>query len=99
MPLSGSEPERPVSYVARIDLANPLPAPFEQNVWWATCDMLATVSSDRLDLFRTARDQTGKRKYLQPKLPEHAFRAIQRAILAALGIQDLTFAREDSSSR
>ncbi|PIP00629.1 type II toxin-antitoxin system PemK/MazF family toxin [Pleomorphomonas carboxyditropha] len=86
VPLSGSEPERPVSYVARIDLASPLPAPFEHNVWWAKCDMLATVSFDRLDLFRTARDQTGKRKYLQPKLPEPAFRAIQEAILAALGI-------------
>ncbi len=86
VPLSGSEPERLVSYVARIDLPNPLPEPFGQNVWWAKCDMLATVSFDRLDLFRTARDQTGKRKYLHPELPEDDFRAIQEAILAALGI-------------
>lgn len=97
VPLSGSEPARPVSYVARIDLPVALPAPFEQSVWWAKCDMLATVSFDRLDLFRTARDQTGKRKYLQPKISDDALVSIREAILAALGMQGLTFERKDSS--
>lgn len=97
VPLSGSEPAKPVPYVARIDLPAPLPPPFEQSVWWAKCDMLATVGFGRLDLFRTARDQTGKRKYIQPKLSEVAFRAVQEAILAALGMQDLTFEWKDSS--
>ena len=86
VPLSGTEPGRPVDYVARLDLQNPLPAPFAETVWWAKCDMIATVGFERLDLFRTARDQTGRRKYLHPMLPPDDMAKIRAAILAALGI-------------
>jgi uncharacterized protein YifN (PemK superfamily) len=67
----------------------PLPVPFDYAVVWAKCDMIATVSFDRLDLFRTGRDQTGKRRYLQPRLPEDKLRRVRRGILFALGIKGL----------
>lgn len=64
-----------------------LPEPFDYEVVWAKCDMMATVSFERLDLFRTGRDHTGKRRYLQPKLPEADFGRVRQGILFALGIK------------
>jgi len=51
--------------------------------------MIATVGFDRLDLFRTKRDQTGKRKYLQPKVSKAILDEIYTAILHGLGLGDL----------
>ena len=68
IPLSQSGPKRDIQYQCKIALTTPLPDPFPYSIFWAKADMLATVSFQRLDLFRTARDQTGKRKYIHPKL-------------------------------
>ena len=46
----------------RLEFDPPLPHPFLYPVAWAKCDMLATVGFDRLDIFRTERDQYGRRK-------------------------------------
>jgi uncharacterized protein YifN (PemK superfamily) len=86
VPLSGSEPETPVEYVVRLDLSAPLPDPFPQSVWWAKCDMIATVGFKRLDLFRTGRDQYGKRKYLQPRLSAEDLERVRGGILNGLGL-------------
>jgi mRNA interferase MazF len=86
VPLSGSEPVRPVDYVVRLELAAPLPHPFPQSVWWAKCDMIATVGFQRLDLFRTERDQSGKRKYIHPKLSPEDLERVQGGILHGLGL-------------
>ncbi len=91
VPLSGSEPARQVDYVVRVELAEDLPTPFAARVWWAKCDMLATVSFERLDFFRTSRDQQGKRKYLHPALPKPEMQRIFGGIMAALGLKPLTF--------
>ena len=48
--------------------------------------MVATVAFDRLDLFRTDRDQTGKRKYLMPRISEEDFEKIRACLRVALGI-------------
>jgi mRNA interferase MazF len=90
VPLSGSEPYREQPYVVRLDLTQPLPHPFEQRVWWAKCDMVATVSFDRLDLFRTDRDLSGKRRYIQPKLGAPDFVRLQCGLLAGLGLAALS---------
>lgn len=86
VPLSGTAPGHAVDYVVRIELDQPLPEPFPEPVWWAKCDMIATVSFDRLDMFRTDRDQEGKRQYLQPKLDEEQFAAVKNGVLAGLGL-------------
>lgn len=48
--------------------------------------MLATVGYERLDLFRTERDQTGKRKYLTPRISPQEFDKILACIRVALGL-------------
>ncbi len=53
---------------------------------WAKADMVATVSFQRLDMFRTDRDQFGKRKYLSPRLSEDDFAKIKDCIRAVLGL-------------
>jgi mRNA interferase MazF len=87
VPLSGSPPLHDVPYQCRIELLEPLPLPFAERVWWAKADMLATVGFERLDLFRTARDrETGRRRYLHPKVSAEDFKRIQDCVLHALGI-------------
>jgi mRNA interferase MazF len=86
VPLSGTPPARHVDYVVEFKFDPPLPYPFVYEIAWAKCDMLATVAFKRLDLFRSERDQTGKRKYIAPKLPAEDFEKVQRAVLCALGL-------------
>jgi mRNA interferase MazF len=86
VPLSGSEPDRELPYVVRLEFHRSLPKPFEQNIWWAKCDMLATVGFARLDQFRTERDHTGRRQYLQPKVSKSDLTRLQQGVLHALGL-------------
>jgi uncharacterized protein YifN (PemK superfamily) len=86
VPLSGTEPKRDVPYVVRLEFPRPLPDPFGYPVMWAKCDMLATVGFERLDLFRTERDQFGRRKYLKLKLSIDDLGRIQTGLLHALGL-------------
>lgn len=81
---------QPVHYQCKIKLDRPLPHPFPFDTFWVKADMLATVALDRLDLFRTERDQMGKRKYLQPKVGIENVTRIRKAILHALAMDDLT---------
>jgi len=91
VPLSGSvDDARPLDYVVRFDLDQPLPHPFPQQVWWAKCDLIATVGFRRLDMFRTERDQTGKRRYLQPRLPPADLGRVRAGVLFGLGLGSLT---------
>ena len=90
VPLSGTNPPRDVRYQRRIELAEELPQPFPAKVWWAKCDMLATVGFQRLDLFRTERQANGLRKYLHPKVSADQITDVQQGILFALGLGTLT---------
>jgi uncharacterized protein YifN (PemK superfamily) len=89
VPLSSSPATRDVDYVIRLEISPPLPEPFGYAVVWAKCDMIATISFERLDLFWTARDQLGKRRYVQPKLPETDLARVRRGVLFALGIKNV----------
>lgn len=55
VPLSTTDPEPPEAYHCRIALAEPLPLPFDSPVMWAKCDLLSSVSLDRLDRFKLPR--------------------------------------------
>jgi mRNA interferase MazF len=94
VPLSGDANEYPSAWDIQIDFDPPLPYPFLNPVAWAKCDMLATVGFDRLDLFRTDRDQYGKRKYLHPKVSEVDLARIRTGVLFALGLGNLTLTKE-----
>ncbi len=86
VPLSTSPPAHAVPYIVKLELTAPLPEPYEAPVMWAKCDMIATVGFARLDLFRTERDHTGKRKYLHPKLPDADLHRVRAGILHSLGL-------------
>jgi mRNA interferase MazF len=87
VPLSGSPPAHEVAYQCRIELAEELPPPFAQRVWWAKADMLATVGYGRLDLFRTGRDQeSGRRRYVHPRVSEGDLKRVLECVINALGL-------------
>ncbi len=90
VPMSGSEPEHSVPYVVRIELASPLPKPFDETVWWVKCDMVATVGFARLDYFRDGRSADGKRKYQTGlRVSEEHFAAVRAGVLCGLGMAHL----------
>ncbi len=85
VPISGDQPSHDVDYVVRLEFDPPLPDPFSYKVVWAKCDMLATVGFERLDLFRTERDQEGKRRFFSRKLSDSDFQRVKQGVLCALG--------------
>lgn len=85
IPLSQDEPARELDYVTLIEFREPLPHPFPYKAFWAKCDMIATVSFDRLDLFHTVRDH-GKRKYLHPKVTAEDVARVRACVLKAIGL-------------
>jgi uncharacterized protein YifN (PemK superfamily) len=85
VPLSTTRPESIEAhhYCLR---QNPLPNLGITEVW-AKCDMIAVVSTSRLDLVRTGRRQPdGKREYLQIRIGQEQFDEIRRAVAHALGL-------------
>lgn len=58
---------------------------------WAKCDMIATVSLDRLDRVKLGKDTTtGKRLYVSHTVTKDDLNAIQKAVLHAIGLSRLT---------
>lgn len=87
VPLSGTPSDPANLYHCKIELTAPLPAPFDETAWWVKADMIATVALHRLDLFRTERDQYGRRKYLTNlRVSEEQFTRILNAVRYALGL-------------
>lgn len=84
VPLSTTAPARTADYHCKITFEKALPR-FASLECWVKADMLATVSFERLDLLRTDRDHTGKRKYLTPRISEEDFEKVKTCIQAALG--------------
>ena len=80
VPLSTTPPKFDVPYVVKIALDRPLSRAFSSLEMWAKVDMLATVGFNRLDLFRSDRDQTGKRRYYCPKISNEDLLAIKVGI-------------------
>ena len=85
VPLSTTPPDRPAEHHCKVVIPYPLQN-FEAKQCWVKADMIATVGFERLDLFRTDRDQLGKRKYLTPRISDEDFEAVKACIRAALGI-------------
>jgi mRNA interferase MazF len=94
VPISSVRSTHDLQYVVKLEFQPPLPEPFSERVGWAKCDMLATVSFNRLDLFRTERDQYGKRKYFQAKISAEDLTRVRNGVLFALGMGHLTLPRE-----
>ena len=86
VPISGTFDGAELPYIVRLQFPRPLPYPFPNDVFWAKCDMIATVGFGRLDMFHTDRDQTGRRKYLRPELSLGQMDEVRNGIRHALGL-------------
>jgi uncharacterized protein YifN (PemK superfamily) len=86
VPLSTTPPDPVLDFHVRID-AQRLPRVLANDETWAKCDMLYTLSLDRLDRIRSGRNRaTGKRVYETGRISLEELAAIRRAIAFALGL-------------
>lgn len=91
VPLSTTPPVNVERHHCKIELARPLPAPFDSPAMWAKCDMIATVARDRLDRFKAGRKAGGgKRVFVSGMLDRSQFRLVKAAVLCGLGFDSLT---------
>lgn len=91
VPLSTTPPDPVEPYHCRIELAHPLPRPFDNPVMWAKCDMIMSVSVQRLDRFKRPRDgRTGARSWTTGRVDKLQLQQVRRAILHGLGLGGLT---------
>lgn len=90
VPLSTTEPDAIQAFHCRIELAQPLPAPFDSPVMWAKCDMVSSVSLDRLDRFKEAYRRGGGRQWRTGRVTVDQIRSIRIALLHGLGFATLT---------
>lgn len=91
VPLSTSVPASIEAYHTQIELDVPLPPPFDAPVMWAKCDMVGTVSIDRLDRFKMPRDRRGgARQWCTGRVNNDHLRALKVAVLCGLGFEYLT---------
>ena len=91
VPLSTTAPHVMEAFHCQIELGVPLPRPFDSPIMWAKCDMIATVSKDRLDRFKAGRKANGgARLFVAGKLTDAQLRDIKAAVLCGLGLSALT---------
>lgn len=79
VPMSTTAPEPVRSYHFKLP-CNPLPGGKDIDVW-AKCDLVASVSLDRLDRVKVSRGV-----YRVGQVPSESLKAIRRACLVALGV-------------
>jgi uncharacterized protein YifN (PemK superfamily) len=85
VPLSTSRPI-PMEEHHYLLLRNPLPNSVATEVW-AKCDLIAVVSTVRLDMVRSGKRRAdGKREYLRIQIGPDQLDAIRRRVVAALGL-------------
>ncbi|WP_273822738.1 MULTISPECIES: type II toxin-antitoxin system PemK/MazF family toxin [Pseudomonas] len=85
VPLSTTEPEKLCVYHVEL----PCYLTGEAKKSWAKCDMLYTVSLDRLDRIKT-KGRDGKRQYEVLTMSAEHFIAVKTAVLAGLNFSPLS---------
>ncbi len=79
-----------MQYHCQVDLPNQLPNWMEKRGVWVKADMMAAVAFDRLDFIRLGKDRQGKRVYCYTAVTPENLRRIRGAVLAGLGLAQLT---------
>jgi len=83
VPLSSVAPNPVMGFHHRLDPSS-LPTSMRRSPSWAKCDMITTVSRERLDRVMNGRDALGRRYFVTHRVTPADLRAIQRGILVAL---------------
>ncbi len=98
VPLSTTEPKRPEPYHCQLR-QSPVPDSRGAPVW-AKCDMVAVVSTARLDLIRLHRRRAdGRREYMTNRLDSEQFDDIRRGVAHTLGLGMIVLDPEKGLSR
>lgn len=87
VPLSTTVPDPVEAFHHRMD-ARSLPGGLATRETWAKCDMIATVSLERLDRVLIGRDPAGKRIYVADPVAADDLAAIRRGVMIALGLTE-----------
>ena len=87
VPLSTTAPNPVEPFHHRMNPRS-LPGKLAQKETWAKCDMLATVSLERLDRVMIGKEPSGKRRYVAAPVIVDDLEAIRRGVMIALGLID-----------
>jgi uncharacterized protein YifN (PemK superfamily) len=90
VPLSTTAPTELLDYHCRIELEHPLPPPFDAPLMWAKCDLVSSVSLDRLDRFKEPHRRGGPRQWRTGTVNTDQLRALKAGVLCGLGFSTLT---------
>lgn len=91
VPLSTTEPDTIEAHHCLIELEHLLPRPFNSQIMWAKCDMVATISLNRLDRFRVKRSGgAARRLFVSGQVGAEQLLSIRAAVLCGLGFDSLT---------
>lgn len=90
VPFSTTPPTIIMPYHYLLQLNPTLPPPYNSTDQWVKADMLATVSFTRLNLPHSGKGADGKRQYIKKVITGPDFKSIQRCVLSAVGLNNLT---------
>lgn len=83
--LSTTPPERIEKYHLKIELPSKLPDNLSRECWLKG-DMVYSLSFERMDLYRYARDHEGKRKYYYDRVSADIIQKARKAVAYAIGV-------------
>lgn len=87
VPISTTKPDNLMFYHHRLE-ADPMPDSPEGTIAWAKCDMIMTVSFERLSGWHEFVDS--KRVYRKLMISNNDLKSVRKAILCGLGMSNLT---------
>jgi mRNA interferase MazF len=90
VPLSTTTPKNVMPYHCVLEFDPPLPRPYREPRMWAKCDMLSTISFNRLALPFSGKDSFGKRIYDIRVINALEMKMVRECILHALNLSELT---------
>lgn len=88
VPLSTTKPEPVEKHHCKLDALS-LPDKFSIPEVWVKCDMIATVSLERLDRIKIKKNADGKRLYANHYVINEDLQSIIKCILQGLGLEGL----------
>jgi len=85
VPLSTTQPKWIENYHYELQLAVPLPPPFDKPTMWVKGDMVYSLNINRMDK-PYVRTTVGKRNYLEYMISQKDMKAIELCVMNGLGI-------------
>ena len=91
VPLSTSPIDTPEKWQVKVTFTKKPPPPFDADEAWAICDLVCSVSRQRLDRFRPPRPRYGQRqKWYSAAIAKDDLEKVRHGVLCGLGMESLT---------